>query len=633
MQKISRRSVLKSAGSVGLGSIALGISPLIGGNRALPLRKPNIVIITVDEMRFPMHFPTGVASHGDYLATVMPNLWHRLWRKGVEFTNHHTAATACSPSRASIVTGLYAQQHGQLTTIGALPTQPGAAIGPELPTSYPTYGKGLRQLGYQTWYYGKWHLSGPGSHPDAPVDGTTLTHFAGADYLDPYGFSGGTYPDPLGQTPVDGMAYDSQIVDGFQAWYARQKAAPSSQPWCVTVALLNPHDAQFFWDGQIERPFDQNAGAPEQWVPAYARSEVPYRHAARAANWEALSPQRPTHPPAHYVLKRAQDIINGVIADDAAAFTQRPIVPPITMSDGEPTPNAPTVETVAPDAYWQRCLDFYAHVQSQVDVQIGRILDTLAGEDAVIIFTADHGEYAGSHGLIGKGSSAYRESSQVPLVVYDPLGEYTAESGTARTGLTSHVDVLPLLMTIGNRGNGGWTALDAMYADLYRTRHNMYAMLKKPDAPGRQFILHTYDEPIGTDLDQAHLIAMRTASGTLGVYTTWNGALEADFATAICEYFESGAAGADPLELINVDGSAAAQQAKSLLLGTLLADELQRPLPLALRRDQARMLAAYDRFRTIFVDQILPQVVFTQVPWRTPAQPGEVEPSAISAPG
>ncbi len=158
-------------------------------------RQPNIIFIHVDEMRFPMHFPKNIHNAGEFLANFMPNL-HSLWKRGVKFTRYYTAAADCTPGRGTFVTGLYAYQTNLFLTRESANNpydtkQPQPALQPE----FPTYGKLLRDAGYDTPYIGKWHLS------DCPETYKS----EGADkYLDEYGFQGLTIPDPLGM-PAQGL--------------------------------------------------------------------------------------------------------------------------------------------------------------------------------------------------------------------------------------------------------------------------------------------------------------------------------------------------------------------------------------------------------------------------------------------
>jgi len=73
----------------------------------------------------------------------MPNLYSKIWKKGVKFGNYHTAANACTPTRGTIISGLYSQQSWLLTILDN-------PNGPVLNPAFPTYGKLLQQAGYQT---------------------------------------------------------------------------------------------------------------------------------------------------------------------------------------------------------------------------------------------------------------------------------------------------------------------------------------------------------------------------------------------------------------------------------------------------------------------------------------------------
>src|SRR4029077_20980975 len=120
---------------------------------------------------------------------------------------------------------------------------------------------------------------------------------------------------------------------------------------------------------------------------------------------------------------------------------------------------------------WLEFLDLYMKLQREVDHQIGHVLSVLhsrpeVAANTVIVFSSDHGEYGGSHGLRGKGASAYEEAIRVPLLVKDPRGILTAAPEQVRTQLTSSVDVAPLLLTIAS-GSSAWRKKKA-YSHLAR---------------------------------------------------------------------------------------------------------------------------------------------------------------------
>src|SRR5213076_1029320 len=128
--------------------------------------------------------------------------------------------------------------------------------------------------------------------------------------------------------------------------------------------------------------------------------------------------------------------------------------------------------------------------------------------------------------LRGKAFAVYEESTRVPLYVYDPTGTFVPpdQKGTERTQLTSHVDLVPLLMTLAS-GNNDWRSMP-QYAHL-AGRADLAAMLSDPSAPGRSYILHTSDEDIPEEARKIGipyrdaLIAYRTPNANIGVYSNF----------------------------------------------------------------------------------------------------------------
>ncbi len=118
---------------------------------ALPDSTPkNVIFILSDDHRFDFMGFTGKVP---WLET--PNL-DRLAREGAYFPNAYVTTALCSPSRASILTGLYSHSH---TVIDNAAPDPGNL------TYFPQY---LQSAGYQTGFFGKWHM---GALSDAPQPG------------------------------------------------------------------------------------------------------------------------------------------------------------------------------------------------------------------------------------------------------------------------------------------------------------------------------------------------------------------------------------------------------------------------------------------------------------------------------
>lgn len=96
----------------------------------------------------------------------------------------------------------------------------------------------------------------------------------------------------------------------------------------------------------------------------------------------------------------------------------------------------------------RRFNDFYINSQRSVDREIARLLDELDAlgltENTIVVFTSDHGEMAGSHGLHGKGPFAYLESIHLPFDLVHP----DVKGGQECHTLTGHIDFVPTLLAM-----------------------------------------------------------------------------------------------------------------------------------------------------------------------------------------
>ena len=176
-------------------------------------RRPNIVIVLVDDMGW-----SDIAPYGGEIPT--PNL-DALARGGLRFTQFY-ATPRCSPSRASLFTGLYPHQAG----MGHLDTivRPGSAgTTGRLNERSLTIAELLRDAGYFTAMAGKWHLGQQNGSPpwDRGFD-RVLNLRAGGMFFPNQNFQGGGELTQRGQEPMylDGkpIPRDSALLG--ENWYA-----------------------------------------------------------------------------------------------------------------------------------------------------------------------------------------------------------------------------------------------------------------------------------------------------------------------------------------------------------------------------------------------------------------------------
>jgi hypothetical protein len=188
----------------------------------------------------------------------------------------------------------------------------------------------------------------------------------------------------------------------------------------------------------------------------------------------------------------------------------------------------------------------------------------------------------------------------VPLTVKDLRGgeKLCAAPKRRRTGLTSSVDVAPLLLSIATESDS-WRR-DSHYSHI-AARHDMLAMLQKPQAPGRTHILHASDEivteyaikPYAADAP-LHLTAIRTPKAKLGLYSNWTpGTAQIATAGQEAELYDYRTAGGrlETENTIGLEDSLEAQLRAKLQRSA--AEELHEPLPRRLHKAQRAGFADY----------------------------------------
>jgi arylsulfatase A-like enzyme len=378
---------------------------------------------------------------------------HELARTGLTFTNAICSTCMCSPSRATLYTGLYPTEHGvtlTLTEMGARPDPKNAPaafatfgrtmIGGEVPRVplARAFGRGLlrlgagkgaetlldpaipniaqlfRDAGYTVGFKGKWHLTKPLDGEWGEGDAELLAR--------DYGFEGWEPPD-AGENiePTHfGGGNAGPSGEGFDEDFTRQAEsflAGAPEPWALIVSLVNPHDALGYPSSYEEGGYtadefrDFGVGLPD-----------------------TLDEDLSNKPTPHTLMKLGQASYLGPLADERAKLDY---------------------------------VNFYAYLHKLVDEKVGRIVAALGDASdpeslrarTLVVRTADHGEMGLSHGgLRQKMFNAYEETLRVPLVVSNPVMFPEPATTPAPAGL---IDVLPTVATLC-----GVEAPDVSGADL-----------------------------------------------------------------------------------------------------------------------------------------------------------------------
>ena len=464
---IDRRNLLKVAAS-GVAAVTMGaslpagvdmkprkVSSPVNATKSAPL---NIVFIFTDQERYFRRQPRGLSLPGH----------ERLARTGVTFHNHYCPAVMCTSSRAVLMTGLQTADNGMYENVDAPWVKP-------MSDKIPTIGHMLRKAGYYTAYKGKWHLNRDfeSTNPDKLFTTEMNAH----------GFSDYAWPGDVLAHELGGYRFDHMIAGSAVSWL-RNKGRPLSddgKPWALTVSLVNPHDIMYF---NADAPGEKVQDTGKLMMQAVRAPDHPFYKKTFGMPVAASLRQpfdEPGRPKAHGEFDKAWGYTLGRIPHD--------------------------------EARWQRFNDFYLNSIRSVDAQINTILGELEAlglsDRTMVVFTADHGEMGGAHGLRGKGGFAYEESLHVPLYIVHP----DVRGGQDTHALTSHIDIAPtLLATAGlDRARMG----DAAGRDL--AGRDIGAALGNPRGSNlhtvRPSILFTYSGLAQNDAELMRIMAEGVAAG------------------------------------------------------------------------------------------------------------------------
>jgi arylsulfatase A-like enzyme len=374
----------------------------------MPADRPNVLFVISDQERSRGWLPPSVS---------LP--WReRLLGEGTELTNHFTHSAPCSPSRATMMTGRYLPGHGVLDNT-VFPWHH------SLDTAVPTIGSVLRDAGYRSSYLGKWHLT---VGPTPPMEAYGYSDWEGNDqhYM---GWAG------------TGVHFDPLIADSAARWLEVNGArGPADPPWFLTVALVNPHDVMWF---PMDQP-DYRAAHPDELEMVEA-----FLGAARWKEGDAVPAFTDPYPE--------------VVDELPASFEDDLITKPACHRQWRWDQQHWLAGYIDPgdERAWRRHLDYYVRLHELADRSLGTVLGALersgAWDDTVIVFTSDHGDMCGSHGLRSKGPFVYDEIMKVPCYVSGP----GVAAGARTEALTSHVDLARTICAIaGAEPDPGFQGVD-----------------------------------------------------------------------------------------------------------------------------------------------------------------------------
>lgn len=342
--------------------------------------RPNLLVILTDDHRYDA---MGFLGH-PFLET--PAL-DRLAEEGVHFRNAVVTTSLCSPSRASILTGLYTHNHGVVDNYNPIPD--GLVY-------FPKY---LQEGGYETAFVGKWHMGGEIDHPQPGFDHWVAFKGQGVYFADPAEAKvKGRYVPQVNRdgfnvngerVPQEGYITDV-LTDYAEDWLAERKG---DKPWMLYLSHKAVH-ADFLPSNRHAYCYEEETFEPPvTWkempeafrdVPLWVRNQHNSRHGTEFAYYTDL---------------------------DLGTYYKR-----------------------------------YCETVRAVDESTGHLLKILEerGEldDTVILYLGDNGFLFGEKGLIDK-RNAYDASVRIPMLLRYPKA---VKAGQSRGEVVANIDVAPTLL-------------------------------------------------------------------------------------------------------------------------------------------------------------------------------------------
>ena len=341
------------------------------GPAPAPLRHPNIIFVFSDD-----HSLQTIGAYGGRLADfckqqgVTPNI-DRLAAAGGLFVNSFCGNSLCSPSRATVLTGVHSHLNG-VRNLGE-PLNPGIW----------TYPLALREVGYQTAFIGKWHLGN--TRPE--FDYWRILPGQG-DYNDP------TFIGPDGREKHSG--YVSEIITDMALDWLKKR--DPKKPFFLAVQHKAPH---------------------RNWIPP-----------ARYSHWldDLTVPEPETlfdnysqrASPAHN--QKMSIATNMSLSSDLKVGGPQTNDPAYAARNADFARRQPVGRELTSWKYQQYMKDYLRCIKG-VDDSVGKILDELKAtgleSNTVVIYSSDQGFFNGEHGWFDK-RWIYEESIHMPFIIRWP---------------------------------------------------------------------------------------------------------------------------------------------------------------------------------------------------------------------
>jgi arylsulfatase A-like enzyme len=458
--------------------IAAGLA-LLGCQSERIQYQPNVLIIHADQHRIDC---IGAYKNSDIKTPHIDNLA----KEGVLYHNSFCTLPVCTPSRYSLLSGMYVHEHKGWTNHSTL--NPDIETFPDL----------LKNAGYKTKAIGKMHFAP--TYLDVGFEEMILAEQDGP----------GRWDDDYHKDLMKNDLVDINDLEDQRQEY--RKNAPEEYWKSFGTASTNLPDA-FYSTNWIANHAIETL---EKWDESGNMLMIGF-----------IKPHHPFDPPGKWV---------GIYDPDSLELLPGWIEKPISH-DTDQNPGYFTNAELDEDALRKSMAHYYASI-TQIDFEIGRMIKLLKDrgvyDNTIIIYTSDHGEHLGYHHQILKGGYLYESIMKVPLIIKFPKSQY---AGTENYELISNIDVAPtILKTIGlkipesmsghdltdNSFNREYIYAHAWFGDQAMARSKKYKLILKRTGESLFFNLETdpfemtdlFDDSNYQDEIRSHLQAIINWQGT-----------------------------------------------------------------------------------------------------------------------
>ena len=324
-----------------------------------PSKPMNIIFILADDHRYDaMGFMNKIKG-------LQTPAMDKMAKEGAHLKNAFVSTALCSPSRASILTGQYAHTHTVVDNDAPLPANL---------VFFPQY---LQKNGYQTSFFGKWHMGNTDDKPQPGFDYWLSFLGQGVYYNPVFNINGQNVPQPEGSYITD------KLTDYTIAWLNKRD---SKKPFFVYLSHKGVH----------------------------AEFEPAKRHAGKYKDIPIIC------PPSMYLTATAGSKTFGTVTAPQTKVNYNDIPQWVRnqryswhgvdhMYHGQ----------IVFDDFYRRYLETLQAVDESIERVITWVKENKLDKNTMVVYMGDNGFSFGEHGLIDK-RHAYEESMRVPLLVWAP---------------------------------------------------------------------------------------------------------------------------------------------------------------------------------------------------------------------